>query len=105
MRLLNLHIRNFRKIEDLSLIFPKGLTVIVDENNVGKTAIIDALRLILFSSRDFEALRLNEDDFRRGSPRMHQSRFTAPFVISAIQTKFTFRSALWTLATGSFTRD
>lgn len=67
MRLLNLHIRNFRKIEDLSVTFPKGLTVIVGENNAGKTAIIDALRLMLFSSRDYEALRLNEDDFRRGS--------------------------------------
>ncbi len=67
MRLLKLHIRNFRKIEDLLLTFPKGLTVIVGENNAGKTAIIDALRLMLFSSRDFEALRLNEDDFRRGS--------------------------------------
>lgn len=67
MRLLKLHIRNFRKIEDLSLTFPKGLTVIVGENNAGKTAIIDALRLMLFSSRDFEALRLNEDDFRRGT--------------------------------------
>ena len=67
MRLLNLHIRNFRKIEDLVVTFPKGLTVIVGENNTGKTAIIDALRLMLFSSRDFEALRLNEDDFRRGS--------------------------------------
>jgi putative ATP-dependent endonuclease of OLD family len=67
MRLLNLHIRNFRKIEDLFLTFPNGLTVIVGENNAGKTAILDALRLMLFSGRDFEALRLNEDDFRRGS--------------------------------------
>ena len=67
MRLLNLHIRNFRKIEELSLTFPSGLAVIVGENNAGKTAIIDALRLMLFSGRDFEALRLNEDDFRRGS--------------------------------------
>lgn len=67
MRLLNLHVRNFRKIEGLSVTFAKGLTVIVGENNAGKTAIIDALRLMLFSSRDFEALRLNEDDFRRGS--------------------------------------
>jgi putative ATP-dependent endonuclease of the OLD family len=67
MRLLKLHIRNFRKIEDLTVTFPEGLTVIVGENNAGKTAIIDALRLMLFSSRDFETLRLNEDDFRRGS--------------------------------------
>lgn len=67
MRLHKLHIRNFRKIEELCVIFPKGLAVIVGENNAGKTSIIDALRLMLFSSRDFEALRLNEDDFRRGS--------------------------------------
>jgi putative ATP-dependent endonuclease of OLD family len=67
MRLYKLHIRNFRKIEDLTVDFPSGLSVIVGENNAGKTTIIDALRLILFSSRDFDALRLNEDDFRRGS--------------------------------------
>lgn len=67
MRLHNLHIRNFRKIEDLTINFPSGLSVIVGENNSGKTTIIDALRLMLFSGRDFNALRLNEDDFRRGT--------------------------------------
>lgn len=65
MRLQSLHIRNFRKIEDLTVNFPPGLSVIVGENNAGKTAIIDALRLVLFSSRDYDSLRLNEDDFRR----------------------------------------
>jgi putative ATP-dependent endonuclease of OLD family len=64
MRLRELTIRNFRKIQELTVKFPPGLTVIVGENNSGKTAIIDALRLMLFSSRDFDALRLNEDDFR-----------------------------------------
>lgn len=64
MRLHELKIRNFRKIEDLSIVFPRGLCVIVGENNAGKTAIIDALRLILLSSRDYDTLRLNEDDFR-----------------------------------------
>jgi putative ATP-dependent endonuclease of OLD family len=64
MRLKELNIRNFRKIENLTVRFPRGLCVIVGENNSGKTAIIDALRLMLFSSRDFDALRLNEDDFR-----------------------------------------
>jgi putative ATP-dependent endonuclease of OLD family len=67
MRLRELTIRNFRKIQELKVIFPAGLTVIVGENNSGKTAIIDALRLMLFSSRDFDALRLNEDDFRIGT--------------------------------------
>jgi predicted ATP-dependent endonuclease of OLD family len=33
MRLLNLHIRNFRKIEDLFLTFPNGLTVIVGDGD------------------------------------------------------------------------
>jgi putative ATP-dependent endonuclease of OLD family len=67
MRLHRLQIKNFRKIVDLTVLFPRGLSVIVGENNAGKTAIIDALRLMLFSGRDFDALRLNEDDFRRGS--------------------------------------
>jgi len=65
MWLNKLKIRNFRKIENLTISFPRGLSVIVGENNSGKTTIIDALRLMLFSSRDFDALRLNEDDFRR----------------------------------------
>lgn len=67
MWLKKLKIRNFRKIEDLTISFPRGLSVIVGANNAGKTTIIDALRLMLFSSRDFNALRLNEDDFRRGA--------------------------------------
>lgn len=64
MLLRELQIRNFRKIKDLTINFPRGLSVIVGENNAGKTAIIDALRFMLLSSRDFDALRLNEDDFR-----------------------------------------
>jgi putative ATP-dependent endonuclease of the OLD family len=67
MWLRELTIRNFRRIEDLTINFPRGLSVIVGENNAGKTAIIDALRIMLFPSRDFDALRLNEDDFRSGT--------------------------------------
>lgn len=69
MWLRELHIRNFRKIDALTVSFPRGLTVLVGENNSGKTAIIDALRLMLFSSRDFDSLRLTEDDFRAGTER------------------------------------
>jgi putative ATP-dependent endonuclease of OLD family len=67
MRLKELYIRNFRKIEELAIQFPPGLCVIVGENNAGKTAIIDALRFMLLSARDFDALRVNEDDFRSGT--------------------------------------
>lgn len=64
MRLRQLTIKNFRKIEAATVDFPKGLCVVVGENNAGKTAIIDALRLMLFSGRELDALRLNEEDFR-----------------------------------------
>jgi putative ATP-dependent endonuclease of OLD family len=67
MWLRDLRIKNFRKIDDLTVNFPRGLAVIIGENNSGKTAIIDALRLILFSGRDFSSVRLTEDDFRAGT--------------------------------------
>lgn len=67
MWIRELHIRNFRCIETLKMAFPKGLSVIVGENNAGKTAVIDALRLMLFHGRDYDALRINEDDFRAGT--------------------------------------
>lgn len=63
MRIETLTIKNFRKIRDLTVSFPAGLSVIVGENNVGKTAIMDALRLFLFPSRDFCSVKINEDDF------------------------------------------
>ena len=79
MWLRELQIRNFRKIEDLTVSFPRGLTVLVGENNSGKTAIIDALRLALFSSREFDSVRISEDDFRKGTecaPIEISARFT-----------------------------
>jgi putative ATP-dependent endonuclease of OLD family len=67
MRIKELTIRNFCKIRELTIAFPAGLTVIVGQNNTGKTTIIDALRLMLFPGRDYDALRINEDDFRQNS--------------------------------------
>lgn len=67
LRLRKLKIKNFRKIEDISISLPRGLCVIVGENNTGKTAIIDALRLLLMPGREFDAVRIDEDDFRIGS--------------------------------------
>src|ERR1700744_2670774 len=67
MRLRELKIKNFRKHDELTVAFPKGLSVIVGENNTGKTAIIDALRLMLVPGRELDALRITEDDFRSGT--------------------------------------
>ena len=80
MWLRELQIRNFRRIDALTIEFRRGLTVLVGENNSGKTTIIDALRLMLFSSRDIDSLRLAEDDFRAGTdhaPIEVSCRFTA----------------------------
>ncbi len=47
MYIKELKINRFRSIKELSLDFNKGLNILIGENNAGKTAIIDALRLCL----------------------------------------------------------
>eukprot|EP01029_Cantina_marsupialis_P002756 TRINITY_DN12639_c0_g3_i2.p1 TRINITY_DN12639_c0_g3~~TRINITY_DN12639_c0_g3_i2.p1 ORF type:complete len:726 (+),score=66.79 TRINITY_DN12639_c0_g3_i2:3212-5389(+) len=47
MYIKEFHIANFRSIEELTLKFRKGVNIIIGENNSGKTAIIDALRICL----------------------------------------------------------
>jgi putative ATP-dependent endonuclease of OLD family len=59
--LAELHIRNFRKAPDLRLHFQPGLNVIVGPNNVGKTAVVDALRALL-AGHDEPYPRLDADD-------------------------------------------
>lgn len=68
MHLARLTIENFRIFgsladkKNLDLRITKGLTVLVGENDSGKTAIMDALRLVLgTTSQDY--LKINEDDF------------------------------------------
>ena len=96
VRLRELKVKNFRKLDELTVIFPKGLCVIVGENNTGKTAIIDALRLMFMPSRDLDGLRIAEDDFRGGTDG-------APIEISCIFCDttdvegLTAKNASWTL--------
>ncbi|MDR2209688.1 MAG: AAA family ATPase, partial [Azoarcus sp.] len=47
MYLAQLNITNFRKLKSIELQFRPGLNIIVGANNVGKTAIVDALRALL----------------------------------------------------------
>jgi len=63
MYLKNLQIKNFRCIEDLTLEFDKGLNVIIGENNTGKTAVIDALRLSFSIGLQRREIFLSPDDF------------------------------------------
>ncbi|MFN1266854.1 ATP-dependent nuclease [Pseudomonas lundensis] len=47
MYLAVLNITNFRKLKSATLSFQAGLNVLVGANNVGKTAVVDALRALL----------------------------------------------------------
>lgn len=64
MYLARLVIKNFRKLKHADLSFHAGLNVVVGGNNVGKTAVIDALRALL-AGHDEPYPRLGEDDVHR----------------------------------------
>ncbi len=63
MYLKNAHIKNFRKIDNTVCTFNCGLNLIVGANDSGKTAIIDALRLVLKQVVD-DYVKLQIDDFK-----------------------------------------
>lgn len=68
MYLSKICIRNFRNLESLEANLSPGLNVIVGENNVGKTNLLDALRVALGSAwNNSEPIRLTKEDFHRCS--------------------------------------
>ncbi|MET3927520.1 AAA family ATPase [Devosia sp. 2618] len=85
MFLANLKIENFRAFgsvangEDLDLTLTSGLNLLVGENDSGKTAIIDAIRHLLWTtSQDYH--RLTDDDFHiRGAERADHLTISATF--------------------------
>ncbi|MDR6743237.1 putative ATP-dependent endonuclease of OLD family [Herbaspirillum sp. 1173] len=66
MYLAELTIRNFRKLREVTLKFQPGLNVLVGANNVGKSAVVDALRALL-AGHDEPYPRLAIED--RHSPK------------------------------------
>lgn len=54
--------KNFR--DEFTVQFTKGLNVLMGENGVGKTAIIDAIRLMLLED-EFGRRGISETDFHR----------------------------------------
>lgn len=79
MYLSNIKLWNFRKFgagidfdikkPNLSLNFTNGLNVLIGENDSGKTAIIDAIKLVL-KTHSYEWLRVSHDDFYLDSIRL-----------------------------------
>ncbi|MFG1225258.1 ATP-dependent nuclease [Xanthobacter wiegelii] len=71
MYISEIRIENFRLFgaADKAFVLPltPGLTALVGENDAGKTAVIDALRLVL-GTRDQDLLRVDPMDFHRAKP-------------------------------------
>jgi len=68
--LAQLNVSNFRKIKEAKLHFKPGLNILVGANNIGKTAVVDALRALL-SGHDEPYPRFDLSDLHRpatGSP-------------------------------------
>lgn len=64
MYLAKLKISNFRKLQHVELNFQSGLNILVGANNVGKTAIVDALRALL-AGHEEPYPRFDTDDVHR----------------------------------------
>jgi putative ATP-dependent endonuclease of OLD family len=63
MFLQSFNIRNFRAIASIDLEFQKGVNVLIGENNAGKSAIIDALRICLSYGSSWRDLSIDFSDF------------------------------------------
>lgn len=64
MHLKNLNILNFRGIKEASFIFNKNINILIGSNNVGKSAIIDTLRLVFsYGTSQKRDIYINESDF------------------------------------------
>ena len=79
MYISNLKLWNYRKFGEegdfnpdnppnLNLNFTKGLNVIIGENDSGKSAIIDAIKLVL-KTHSYEYIKIEHNDFYNKSNR------------------------------------
>jgi putative ATP-dependent endonuclease of OLD family len=63
MFLRKLEIKNYRCIKNVSIEFNKGVNILIGENNSGKTAVLDALRVCLSYGRQQRDIWISESDF------------------------------------------
>jgi putative ATP-dependent endonuclease of OLD family len=70
MKLTELQIENYRCIERLTWKLSRGLNVLAGENDAGKTAIVDAIHLVLGSVAQEQTSHVVAEDFRRGTKEL-----------------------------------
>lgn len=95
MHLYELRIQGFRRFADILLRFKSGLNVIVGPNNAGKTAVVDALRVLL-SASDEGNLRLTELDLHVAvdGTKSPEATFTFIFRGLSVEEEADFMTAL-----------
>lgn len=100
MYLEKICIKKFRSINNLTLEFNKGVNIIIGENNAGKSAIIDALRICLSIGKQWRdiAIRNDEDfyiDTTEISDELAPIEFDLFFKIEEEQDRFYFNSMVY----------
>lgn len=82
MQLRNLHIKNFRGIEDLEIAFD-DVNVLIGENNSGKSTVLDALRFCLTRSPTRRSAVFEEYDYHLNAQGAEPSE-SAPIEITLV---------------------
>jgi putative ATP-dependent endonuclease of the OLD family len=65
MHLAKIAIKGFRNLKDFSIMLRPGLNVLLGENNIGKTNLLDAICLALTTTYGAERFRLSPSDLSR----------------------------------------
>lgn len=105
MFLEKLIIQNFRTIENLTLNFNKGLNILIGENNSGKTAIIDALRICIGYGNLRRDIYVRDSDFHFQKNNVSDSateiQFHLHFKIELPNEAAWFNDLLWSREDGT----
>lgn len=63
MNIKNITIKNFRNFKDFTIDFSEGFQTIIGENNIGKSNLYWAIRLVLDRELSYNARKLELKDF------------------------------------------
>ncbi|MCY7629399.1 AAA family ATPase [Bacillus altitudinis] len=66
MYISNVHIENFRSFNDFKISLNKGLSIIIGENNVGKSNFLESLNLVFNRNYSLAKKTLQQEDFWSG---------------------------------------
>lgn len=84
MKIRKIKIKNFRNLRNIEF-YPKSTTIIVGENNTGKSNLIHALRLMLDPESRRLAFELSEDDINDRALAEDEKYFSISFEIGDLQ--------------------